>query len=139
MPNQTCSVAPVRDLGLADLCRKLTKKLSHPWELKQLPFGFLLVIYFDSGVGDHPLRDAGGNEGGKCTLNWYERNHEVLGIGKTPQDASRAVLLDGKGARLRAMQIAGIEDRRMHLVFRNLDTKEIVWPDRLLVASGPLC
>jgi hypothetical protein len=97
------------------------------------------VVYFDSGIVDHALREAGGGEGGKAALRWYERNHEVVGIGATPQDAARAVLTGGRGARLKGMQIAGIEDRRMHLVFKSLDTGRVVWPDARLVAAGPLC
>lgn len=132
--------APVRNKGLADLCRELSRRITRgTWEIKQFPFGFLLVVYFDSGIGDHQLGELGGRDDGKCALKWYERVHEVVGIGRDPQTAARPILTDGKGLRLKAMQVAGVEDRRMHLVFKNLDTGQIVWPDQLLVPGRPAC
>lgn len=121
-------LSPQTDRGMVDLCRTLERKIRHPWELKQLPFGWILVVYFDSGVGDHPLRQDGGREDGKCALVWYERKHEVVGIGATPAEAAQPVILDGKGLRLRAIQVVGLEDRKRHLVFKSLDTGQIIWP-----------
>lgn len=119
----------------------MDRKLRHPWEFIQAPWGWALVIYFDSGVVDHPLRQDGGHEAGKAMLPWYLRRHEIVGIGNSPQNAARAVLAGEKGARLRAEQIAGVGDRRRHLVFRSLDTREIVWPDSLagFARSGIVC
>jgi hypothetical protein len=140
MPILQNALAPVKNQGLADLCRELSRRITRgTWELKQFPFGFLLVVYFDTGIGDHQLRELGGREDGKCALKWYERNHEVVGIGKDPRTAARPVLSDGRGLRLRALQVAVVEDRRMHLVFKNLDTGAIVWPDELLVTAHRSC
>ncbi len=128
----------MRDRGLADLCRELSRRITRgTWELKQFPFGFLLVVYFDSGIGNHQLGELGGREDGKCALKWYERDHEVVGLGKTPQAAARPIFLDGKGLRLKAMQVAGVDDRRMHLVFKQIDTGKILWADQLVTMLPP--
>ena len=125
---------------LADLCRELSRRITRgTWELKQFPFGFLLVVYFDSGIGDHQLGELGGREDGKCALKWYERAHEIVGAGRDPETAARPVLMGGKGLRLRATQVAGVDDRRMHLVFKRIDTGEVVWPDSLEAEISRLC
>lgn len=122
------TISPVADRKIVDLCAAIERQIKHPWELKQFPFGWLLVVYFDSGVDDHPLREQGGNDSGKCLVPWYDRKHEVVGVGATPQAAARAVLSDGKGARLRAMQICFVGESKRRLAFKHLDTGLMYYP-----------
>jgi hypothetical protein len=119
------------DAKIIDLCRAIAAIVHGEVELLALSARYwLLIRYGDSGVIDHDLREAAGHEGGKALLPWYERDHEVLGIGETPSDAARNIIAGGRGARLRAHQVCGV-DHRKHLVFRNLDSRRILWPEDL--------
>ena len=116
---------------MVDLCRAVGQIVHREWQFLALTAQFwLLICYERSDVGDHPLREAGGNPDGKSLLPWYERKHEILGIGSSPVAAAANILRGGRGARLRAQQVIG-EDLRKHLVFRDLDSHGILWPDQL--------
>jgi hypothetical protein len=121
------------DHKLVDLCRKISNTVHRRWEILALSKGFWMLIAYHHSVRDvvdHPLRQQGGREDGKSLLPWYERDHEILGIGKSPADCADLLLRRGKSARLRARQVFG-EDRQKHLVFKDLDTGVILWPDQL--------
>jgi hypothetical protein len=105
--------------------------LHRPWKFLALaPDLWLLVKFRDTGIVDHPLREAGGGPEGKAELKWYQRRHEVVGIGSSPAEAAHGILSGGKGARLRAKQVRSVEDRRLHLVFYSMDNGAPFVPTR---------
>jgi hypothetical protein len=115
--------------GIVDLCSRVEKILPKPWKFILLgPEIVMLVKFYDAGITDHPLREAGGGADGKAELKWYERRHEVVGIGDSPVRAAYDILSGGKGARLVAMSVPSLQDGRKHLVFKSLDTGEIQHP-----------
>jgi hypothetical protein len=138
MAPQTVNLSPVADRKIVDLCASVDRKIKHPWKFLQFRFGWLLVVFYDSGVSDHPLREQGGQEDGKCELQWYERKNEVVGRGSTPQEAAASILADGKGERLTAMRVASVESGQMVLVFKHLDTGQFIWPSAQLFAGVPI-
>jgi hypothetical protein len=79
------------------------------------------------------LGEAGGHEAGKAQLAWYERNHEVLGFGHSPSEACASILRRGKSARLRAIRRADADSGRMRLLFRDLDSNRVYFPDQLFL------
>lgn len=122
-----------RDRRMVDLCRKISRTVTREWEFIALNSRCWLLVAYHRAVGDvvdHPLRQQGGHEGGKAILPWHQREHEVLGIGHSPPDAARMVLQRGKSLRLRAKQIFD-QYRNKHLVFTDLDTGQILWPDQI--------
>lgn len=122
-----------RDLGTVELLETIGKKLRHEWQLIALdPHLWLLVAFRDSGIVDHPMGENAGGTEGKAKMLWHRRKHEVLGIGGSPAEAARDILRGGNGARLQAFQtMDGV--KRLHLQFRNIDTREIVEPAGLLL------
>ena len=138
MAPQISCLSPTADKKIVDLCEAVNRKIKHPWKFLQFRFGWILVVFYDSGIEDHPLREQAGQEDGKCELQWYERRNEIVGRGPTPQAAAASVLSDGKGERLRAMRVASAESGQMVLVFKHLDTGEFVWPSAQFFGGVPL-
>ena len=125
-----------RECGAIDLCDRISAIVHGPWEFRGLKRDFwLLIRYYRSGVIDHPLGETAGHEGGKGLLPWYDRDHEVIGIGIDPTDAASAILRGGRGARLRGIRRAG-EDLQMHLLFKDLDSGRVFYPDDALRLRG---
>ena len=125
-----------REAGAVDLCDRVSALLHGEWEFRGLTAHFwLLIRYYRSGIIDHPLRETAGHEGGKGLLPWYDREHEVVGIGRDPSDAASGILRGGKGARLRGIRRAG-EDLQMHLLFKDLDSDRVFWPDEAMRLRG---
>lgn len=121
-----------RDERMIDLCRRVSSVVTRG-EIEFIALAgdfWMLLCFFDSGLSDHPLREQGGGQDGKGILPWYQRNHEVLGLGRSPADAAALILQRSRSVRLKARQITG-GDNRKHIVFVDLDTREILWPDQL--------
>jgi hypothetical protein len=126
---------PTRDSDLrsVDLLRRISATVHTPWELIALAQNYWLLVSYRRKVGDvvdHPLGEQGGRSDGKSLLPWHQRDHEILGIGRTPADAAALLLRSGKSARLQARQIVD-EFHRKHIVFKDLDTNRVLWPDQL--------
>ena len=122
-----------RDQRSVDLLRRISATVHTPWELIALARDYWLLVSYRRTVGDvvdHPLREQGGRSDGNSLLPWYQRDHEVLGIGRTPADAAASILKTGQSARLQARQVIG-EDHRKHIVFKDLDSNRVFWPDQL--------
>lgn len=112
-----------------DLCAALDRAvLGREWKFLQFPFGWVLVVFYDAGIVDHPMREMAGGEGGKGQLKWYDRNHEILGIAGTPEDAARSVLSGGKGARLKAFRAAVVGETGRRIFFKGLDSGIVFQP-----------
>ena len=108
--------------------------LGREFELRALSGQFwLLVLFYADGIVDHPLGEAGGHPGGKAQLAWYERNHEILGFGHSPSEACAGILRRGHSARLRAIRRADANSNRMRLLFKDLDSNRVYFPDQLFV------
>lgn len=99
-----------------------------PAKFLQMPWGWILVVFFDSGIVDHGLRQAAGHESGKGELRWYDRHHEVIGYGKNPQLAAHSILSGERGARLRAYRAPIVGENRIGLFFRHLDSQLVYQP-----------
>jgi hypothetical protein len=124
-----------RDRGLQDVCRRLSSILDgKPAELLALEAGFwLLIVFFDSGVVEHPLGASGGQEHGKALTPWYDREHEVLGFGRNIDECTAGILRRGKSVRLKGIRRADAETHKMRLLFQHLDTKQVFFPDQLFL------
>lgn len=124
-----------RDRGFQDMLRRVSGLLlGREFEVKGLAADlWFLVVFYDSGVIDHPLGADGGNAEGKASVPWYDRKHEVLGYGATPSDACAGILRRGKSARLKAIRRADAESGKMCLLFKDLDTNLVYYPDQLFV------
>lgn len=121
---------------MQDLLRGVSAALlEKPFELRALSGRFwLLIVFYDSGVVDHPLGVEGsGNPHGKATLAWYERDHEILGFGHTIGEACAGILRRGISARLRAIRRADAETHQMRLLFKDLDSNRVFFPDQLFL------
>lgn len=139
MPSTTLLLNAQKDRGIVDTCRAV-ERLVVPRDFKffQYPFGWILVVFFDSGVVDHPMRELAGHEGGKGELHWFERKHEVVGVGASPEMAARDIIGGGKGARLKGERVFFVGDSQPHLIFKHLDSKQIFTPTPAgLVGSVP--
>ena len=124
-----------RDKGFQDMLRAVSRAvLGREFELRALSGTFwLLVLFYADGIVDHPLGLAGGHTGGKAQLAWYERRHEILGYGHTPSEACAGILRRGTSARLVAIRRADAETGRMRLLFKDLDSNRVFFPDQLFL------
>ena len=121
------------DAAINDLAAELSRVIRGEWKLLALSARYWLLIRFPrhDDVTDHPLRSAGGNQDGKGRTLWFERDHEILGIGATPSEAARSVLTGIGVLRLQARQVFDVEHRK-HLLFRDLNSGRDLWPDQLV-------
>jgi hypothetical protein len=124
-----------RDTGMQDMCRHISATLGgREWVLWALAADFWLLIQFlDSGIVDHPIGEGGGNSLGKAVLPWYQRDHEILGYGRTPHEAATGILRRGQSARLKGIRRANAETGKMSLLFRDLDSNRVFFPDQLFM------
>jgi hypothetical protein len=127
-----------KDVRAVDLCRRISATVRMPWELIALAKNYWLLVSYRRSVGDvvdHPLGSQGGRSDGKSLLPWYQRDHEILGIGRTAADAADSILRSGRSCRLQARQIVD-EFHRKHIVFRDLDSGITLWPDEIRPQGG---